>query len=201
MKMYLGAVSDFEINAPAMHQIILYYPTNKCEHMYSIYIIFRYNSIYLHERNMNYTFLADWEGTWIMYQIQRQAALENTGAMTSTNLQIRKKTSYRVNLWVHTIRYPDNESAERLLGVCIFCDFVKSAYLIRGRKLPTLLTLYKEGHCSLGYKLLNRDTSKSSCMKEEKECISTWISTSGKRSRYAMERTHGMIMSKECHLA
>lgn len=53
---------------------------------------FRYESIYLHERNMDYTFLADWEGTWIMYQIQRQAALENTGAMTSTNLQIWKKT-------------------------------------------------------------------------------------------------------------
>lgn len=36
VKMYLGAVSDFEINAPAMHQIILYYPTNNCEHIWSI---------------------------------------------------------------------------------------------------------------------------------------------------------------------
>lgn len=62
----------------------------------------------------------DWEGTWIMYQIQRQAALENTGAMTSTNLQIWKNTSYGVNIWVRTIRYPDNESAERLSGVWYF---------------------------------------------------------------------------------
>lgn len=89
-------------------------------------------------------------------------------------------------------------------GYDIFRDFIINAYLkICGRKLQTLLTLYKEGHCSLGYKLLNHDTSKSSCMKEEKECISTWILwwhiTSGNWSRDAMERTHGMIMSKGYH--
>lgn len=83
-------------------------------------------------------------------------------------------------------------------GFDIFRDYFKRAYLkVRGRKFPTLLTLYKEGRCSLGYKLLNHDTSKSFCMKEERGIYQHFDSAITHARKEDMES----IMSKGCHLA